>query len=170
MPQMLLVTNHFSARFQKDYKSIWTRSSKGTSCIQGARKFLWKEPTYKLHNLTMLSKFWGKKSNTDLYTCFEHLPKCKAIVNQVTAICMLISILSCYRRVQEESWKAFNVLSSIASQHVIIAKPSLLFFPPSNRFRRMQMVFLIVHEMSLNFPFTLEFVLLIRCLAPSRQM
>lgn len=44
-----------------------------------------------------------KKKKTDLYTCFKHLPKCKAVVNQVTAMCMLISILLCYRRVQEES-------------------------------------------------------------------
>lgn len=96
-----------------------------------------------------------KKKNTDLYTCFKHLPKCKAVVNQVTAMCMLISILSCYRGVQEESWKAFNVLFSILSQRVIIAKPSLsFFFFFFNRLGRMQMVFLIVHEMSLNFPFT----------------
>lgn len=83
----------------------------------------------------------------------KHLPKCKAVVNQVIAICMLISILLCYQKVQEESWKAFNVPFSIPSQHVIIVKPPPLFF---NRLRRMQMVFLIVHEMSLNFSFTLR--------------
>ena len=100
-----------------------------------------------------------KKKNkpTDLYTCFRHLPKWKAVVNQVTAMCMLISILSCYRGVQEESRKTFKVLFSIPSQHVIIAKSSLpFFFFPLNRLRIMQMVFLIVHEMSLHFPFTLR--------------
>lgn len=122
-------TTCFSASFQKAYKSIWTRSSKATCCIKGARKSLWKEQTYKtaqlVHIIRVLRK---KKNNTDLYTCFKHLPKCKAVVNQVTAMCMLISILLCYRRVQEESWKAFNVLFSIPSQRVIIAKPSLPFF------------------------------------------
>lgn len=81
----------------------------------------------------------------------KHLPKCKAVVNQVIAMCMLISLLLCYQKVQEESWKAFNVPFSIPSQHVIIVKLSPPFF---NRLRRMQMVFLIVHEMSLNFSFT----------------
>lgn len=134
------LTTHFSDSFQEAYKSIWTRCSKATCCIQGARKSLWKEQTYKPCNLSILSEFWARKKNTDLYTCFKHLPKCKAEVNQVTAICMLISILSRYRGVQEESWKAFNVLFSIPSQHVIIAKPSLPFFF-FNRLRRMQIFF-----------------------------
>lgn len=68
------------------------------------------------------------KNAEDLYTCFKHLPKCKAVVNQVTPMCMLMSILLCYWGVQEESWKASDVLFSIPSQHVIIAKPSLDYF------------------------------------------
>lgn len=111
--------------------------------------------TIQLVHIIRVLRKKKKKWKTDLYTCFKHLPKCKALVNQVTAMFMLMSILSCYRGVQEESWKAFNVLFSISSQHVITAKPSLPFFF-FNRLRRMQMIFLIVHEMSLNFPFTLS--------------
>lgn len=108
----------------------------------------------------------GKEKNReDLYTCFKHLPKCKAVVNQVTPICMLISILWCYWGVQEESWKAFNVLFSISSQHAIVANVSSDFFSSSSSFfflfsnkpKRMQMVSLIVHEISLNFPSALRF-------------
>lgn len=37
-------------------------------------------------------------------------------------------VFLCYWGVQEESWKASDVLFSIPSQHVIIAKPSLDYF------------------------------------------
>lgn len=147
------VTTHFSASFQKAYTF--------EQHLKSSAVFKRPENPYEKNRHTGCKTclYLNESSETEkkkIKICtpaLKHLPKCKAVVNQVIAMCMLISILLCYQKVQEESWKAFNVPFSVSSQHVIIVKLCSLFF---NRHRRMQMVFLIVHEISLNFSFTLR--------------
>lgn len=121
------LTTHFSASFQKAYTFEQDLKSSAAS----------KRPENP----------YGKNRHTGCTTCLylnqsseaekkkiqictpvlKHLLKCKAVVNQVIAMCMLISILLCYQKVQEESWKAFNVpFSTLHSMRY--SNPSFFFF------------------------------------------